>query len=102
MTLRSLAPEASASASSATSAVVSRAGRNTLYSRQGSAFLRRGGWTVAKRRLLKVVIIFIALFVTIAALGMTAAWVLVLRGPSVPDHATLVLRIGGTDRKSTR
>jgi protease IV len=51
---------------------------------------------VAKRRLLKVVIIFIALFVTIAALGMTAAWVLVLRGPSVPDHATLVLRIGGT------
>ena len=31
----------------------------------------------------------------VGALALIGAWIAVRRGPSVPDHATLILRIGG-------
>lgn len=51
---------------------------------------------MAKRRLLTFFIIAFSVCVVLTVLGMMAAWLVVMRGPSVPEHATLVLRIGGT------
>jgi protease IV len=50
---------------------------------------------MAKRRLLKFVLSLFTIFFVVGVLAMIAGWVLVMRGPSVPDHSTLVLRIGG-------
>jgi protease IV len=50
---------------------------------------------MAQRRLFKFFISLIVLFVVVGVLAMIGAWIMVLRGPSVPEHATLILRIGG-------
>jgi protease-4 len=50
---------------------------------------------MAKHRVFKFFITLITIVFVVGVLGMIAAWTLVMRGPSVPDHATLVLRIGG-------
>jgi protease-4 len=50
---------------------------------------------VAKRRLFKFFITLIAIFVVVALLATIAGWMLVVRGPRVADHSTLILRIGG-------
>jgi protease-4 len=50
---------------------------------------------MAKRRLVKVFVTFFVIVFVMGVLGLIAAGLLVMRGPSVPDHATLVLRIGG-------
>ena len=51
---------------------------------------------MTKRRVLRFVVILFATFVTVGVLGAITGGVLLLRGPSVPEHATLLLRIGGT------
>jgi protease IV len=51
---------------------------------------------VAKRRVLKFIVILVAILVTVGVLGAITGGVLLLRGPYVPEHATLLLRIGGT------
>ena len=50
---------------------------------------------MAKRRLLKVFLGILVLFFVIGLVAVIGAWMMVLRGPSVPDNATLILRIGG-------
>jgi protease IV len=50
---------------------------------------------MAKRRLLKFVLSLVTLFVVLGIVAVIGAWMVVGRGPSVPDHSTLVLRIGG-------
>ena len=50
---------------------------------------------MAKRRLLKFVLGLTILFVIVGIVAVAGAWMVVRRGPSVPDHSTLVLRIGG-------
>jgi protease IV len=50
---------------------------------------------MAKRRLLKFVLSLVILFVVLGIVAVVGAWMVVGRGPSVPDHSTLVLRIGG-------
>ena len=50
---------------------------------------------MAKRRLLKFVLGLGILFVLVGVMAVVGAWMVVGRGPSVPDHSTLVLRIGG-------
>jgi protease-4 len=51
---------------------------------------------VAKRRVLKFIGILVAIVVAVAMLGAITGGLLLLRGPFVPEHATLLLRIGGT------
>lgn len=50
---------------------------------------------MAKRRLLKFALGLVILFVLVGLIAVIGAWMVVGRGPSVPDHSTLVLRIGG-------
>ena len=50
---------------------------------------------MAKGRLFKFFITFVILFSVVTMAAIVGAWVMVRRGPSVPDHSTLVLRIGG-------
>jgi protease-4 len=50
---------------------------------------------VAKRRLLKFFLVLTAVFFVVGLLAIVTGWMLVMRGPSVADHSTLVLRIGG-------
>ncbi len=50
---------------------------------------------MAQRRLLKFVLSLVILFVVVGVLAVIGAWILVRRGPSVPDNSTLILRIGG-------
>ncbi len=50
---------------------------------------------MAKRRVFKFFISLVVLFVVVGMLAVIGAWIMVLRGPAVPDHATLILRIGG-------
>jgi protease-4 len=50
---------------------------------------------MAKRRVFTFVFVLLTIFMVVGVLALIGAWVLVMRGPSVPDHATLVLRIGG-------
>jgi protease-4 len=50
---------------------------------------------MANRRLLKFVLSLVILFVVLGMVAVIGAWIVVGRGPSVPDHSTLVLRIGG-------
>ena len=51
---------------------------------------------MAKRRLLRFFVILFALFVIVGVLGAVTGGFLLMRGPYVPEHATLLLRIGGT------
>ena len=44
---------------------------------------------MAKRRLLKFFVILFALFITVGVLGAFTGGFLLMRGPSVPEHATL-------------
>jgi protease-4 len=50
---------------------------------------------MAKRRLFKFFLSLVTIFFVFGVLAVLGAWVLMMRGPSVPDHSTLVLRIGG-------
>jgi protease-4 len=50
---------------------------------------------MAKRRVFKFFISLVLLFLVVAVLAVIGAWIMVLRGPAVPDNATLILRIGG-------
>jgi protease-4 len=50
---------------------------------------------MAKRRLFKFFLGLIVLFFVVGVLAIIGAWVVMMRGPSVPEHATLILRIGG-------
>jgi protease-4 len=50
---------------------------------------------MAKRRLFKFLLSLVALFFVVGVLAIVGAWMAVSRGPSVPDHSTLILRIGG-------
>ena len=50
---------------------------------------------MAKRRLFKFFISLVVLFVVVSVLAVIGAWIMVLRGPAVPAHSTLILRIGG-------
>ena len=51
---------------------------------------------MAKSRLLKLIVVLIALSFTLVMLSGVVAWMVIRRGPTVPEHATLILRIGGT------
>jgi len=50
---------------------------------------------MAMRRLLKFVLSLVILCVVLGIVAVIGAWIVVGRGPSVPAHSTLVLRIGG-------
>src|SRR5688500_20365267 len=50
---------------------------------------------MAKRRLFKFFLSIVILFFVVGVLAIVGAWMVVLRGPSVPEHSTLILRIGG-------
>lgn len=50
---------------------------------------------MAKRRLFKFVLTLVTIFFVIGALAMVGAWLLLMRGPAVPEHSTLILRMGG-------
>ena len=50
---------------------------------------------MAKPRLFKFFLSFVVLCVVVGVMAIIGAWIVVRRGPSVPDHSTLVLRIGG-------
>ena len=50
---------------------------------------------MAKSRLFKFFLNFVVLCFVVGIMAMIGAWLVVRRGPSVPDHSTLVLRIGG-------
>ena len=50
---------------------------------------------MATRRLFKFFVGILILFFVVGILALIGAWIAVRRGPSVPDHATLILRIGG-------
>jgi protease IV len=50
---------------------------------------------MAKRRLFKFFLSLVILFFVVGVLAVIGAWMMVLRGPSIPDHSTLILRIGG-------
>ena len=50
---------------------------------------------MAKSRLFKFFLSFVVLCFVVGIMAMIGAWLVVRRGPSVPDHSTLVLRIGG-------
>jgi len=47
------------------------------------------------RRLFKFVLTLVTIFFIVSVLAMIGGWIMVMRGPSVPDRSTLVLRIGG-------
>ena len=50
---------------------------------------------MAKRRLFKFFLTLVTIFLIFGVLAVLSAVVLVMRGPSVPDKSTLILRIGG-------
>ncbi len=50
---------------------------------------------MAKPRLFKFFLSFVILCVVVGVMAIMGAWMVVRRGPSVPNHSTLVLRIGG-------
>jgi protease-4 len=51
---------------------------------------------VAKNRLLRFVVVFFAVCFSLIVMAGIVGWVVMRRGPAVPEHATLILRIGGT------
>jgi protease IV len=50
---------------------------------------------MAMRRIFKFLLSLVILFFVVGVLAIAGAWMIVSRGPAVPDHSTLVLRIGG-------
>src|SRR5262245_52874368 len=50
---------------------------------------------MAQRRLFKFFLGLVFLFVLVCVLAVIGAGIIALRGPSIPEHATLILRIGG-------
>jgi protease-4 len=50
---------------------------------------------MATRRLFKFFLGIVVLFFIVGVLAVIGAWIAVMRGPSIPEHATLILRIGG-------
>ncbi|HET9467328.1 MAG TPA: signal peptide peptidase SppA [Vicinamibacterales bacterium] len=50
---------------------------------------------MAKRRLFKFFLSLVILFFVVGVLAIVGAWIVVRRGPNVPEHSTLILRIGG-------
>ncbi|HUP41096.1 MAG TPA: signal peptide peptidase SppA [Vicinamibacterales bacterium] len=50
---------------------------------------------MAKRRLFKFLLGVVILFFVVGVMAIIGAWMVVSRGPSVPEHSTLILRIGG-------
>ena len=50
---------------------------------------------MAERRLFKFFLGLVVLFFVVGVLAIVGAWMVMSRGPSVPDHSTLILRIGG-------
>ena len=50
---------------------------------------------MAKRRLFKFFLSLVILFFVVGMLAIVGAWIVVRRGPNVPEHSTLILRIGG-------
>ena len=50
---------------------------------------------MAKPRLFKFFLSFVILCVVLGVMAVIGAWMVVRRGPSIPDRATLVLRMGG-------
>ena len=50
---------------------------------------------MAKRRFFKFFLALVTICVVFGVLAMIGAWALMMRGPSVPDNSTLILRIGG-------
>ena len=50
---------------------------------------------MAKRRLFKFFLSLVILFFVVGVLAIIGAWIVVRRGPNVPEHSTLILRIGG-------
>src|SRR5688572_7858375 len=50
---------------------------------------------MAKRRLFKFFLSLVVLFFVVSLLAVAGAWMMVSRGPAVPDHSTLILGIGG-------
>ena len=50
---------------------------------------------MAKPRLFKFFLSLVILFFVVGVLAIIGAWMVMSRGPSVPDHSTLILRIGG-------
>jgi protease-4 len=56
---------------------------------------------MAKRRLFKFLLSLVVLFFVVGVLAIAGAWMAVSRGPAVPDHSTLILRIGGELSETT-
>src|SRR5688572_12770478 len=50
---------------------------------------------MAKPRLFKFFLSLVILSFVVGVMAIVGAWIVVSRGPSVPDHSTLILRIGG-------
>jgi protease IV len=50
---------------------------------------------MAKPRLFKFFVSFVILTLVVGVMAVIGAWMVMRRGPSIPEHATLVLRIGG-------
>jgi protease-4 len=50
---------------------------------------------MAMRRVFKFFLSLVVLFFLVGVVAVVGAWMVVSRGPSVPDHSTLILRIGG-------
>ena len=49
---------------------------------------------MAKRSVLKILGIVFAVWFALVVLAGVIGWLVIRRGPAVPDHATVVLRIG--------
>ena len=50
---------------------------------------------MAKRRLFKFLVVVLGIFFVMGVLGLIGVGMLVMRGPSVPENSTLILRVGG-------
>jgi protease-4 len=50
---------------------------------------------MAMPRLFKFLLSLVILFFVVGVLALAGAWMVVSRGPAVPDHSTLILRVGG-------
>ena len=50
---------------------------------------------MAKRRVFKFLLSLVLLSFVVGVMAIAGAWLVMSRGPSVPNHSTLILRIGG-------
>jgi protease-4 len=57
---------------------------------------KRKGVFLAKHRVLRFFGILFGIVLVLIFMSAVAAWIVVRRGPNVPQHATLILRVGGT------